>query len=907
MSSASSVLLERDVEQRRLERALVAAAGGAGALCVVEGPPGVGKTSLLRATARMATARGFQVLTATGSQLETSFPYGAAQQLLGRRATADATASSTAYVASDRLYWRVSDLGEAGPVLVSVDDLQWVDLPTLRFLHHLARRIPEHPVLLLLGHRPDDTTPAAARTIITDLVALSPTPLRPALLSPAAVARLAELRWERPVDPPFVSACLEATGGNPFLLSQLLSELDARSATPAAVRSAAPDGVRRRVGSVLAGLGADADALARAVAILGECDLPLAAELAGLPPDRAARTAGQLESAGVFAAQVHPRFAHPLISNVVEESWTVHGRADAHAAAARLLHDRGAPPGQVANHLLRARPMADPWVAAALRRAGAEASGRGAPEAAVTLLERALAEPPPGEELEGTLTETGQALLMLQRHAEAAGVLERALELARGTAREVDTALVLSQCYFHGSRFDAAASILEEARSRARTEQDVLLVDGNLVPLGLLDPARTSATRTLLADYRARAADDRLDDPALLAIVGAAAVMAAEPRTTGLRLIDRAVEQRGLTAFGPHAYGFGWAIAGYQFSSENGRAVALLEAAIEQARARGDAQSTAYLLCYLTTSLADLGRLADAEATGVQAADLLAGLGESHAYPFALLDALLARGQVEEAATRLAGVQRGGAPQRQAVVSVMEGKVAATSGRWRDALDLMLPAGRQLDELDLRHPDLAPWRQECALAARTLGDDRLATRLAGELVELALGTENPLTTCRALRTRGVVAADEDDLRDAIDALGDHENRVEAARTLLALGELQRSRGEVAAARDTLRHALDQAHVAGAHGVAGQARSELVAAGGRPRRAALSGLDALTATELRIAQLAAGGLTNRQIAEQLFVTTKTVESHLARVYAKLGVRGRRDLSGVTGLTHEVPPV
>jgi DNA-binding CsgD family transcriptional regulator len=181
------------------------------------------------------------------------------------------------------------------------------------------------------------------------------------------------------------------------------------------------------------------------------------------------------------------------------------------------------------------------------------------------------------------------------------------------------------------------------------------------------------------------------------------------------------------------------------------------------------------------------------------------------------------------------------------------------------------------------------------------GDE--ARELADEEIELARRAGTPRALGMALRVAGLVRGDRRLLEEAVATLERGPSPLEAARARISLGAMLRRRGECETARDQLRQALDEADRAGALPLAEEAREELVATGARPRRPRLSGRDALTASELRVASRAAQGHTNREIAQFLFVTVKTVETHLRSAYRKLGIASRGELASAldTGAT------
>jgi DNA-binding CsgD family transcriptional regulator len=234
------------------------------------------------------------------------------------------------------------------------------------------------------------------------------------------------------------------------------------------------------------------------------------------------------------------------------------------------------------------------------------------------------------------------------------------------------------------------------------------------------------------------------------------------------------------------------------------------------------------------------------------------------------------------------------------------GRLRVAQGLVAEGLEDFLGLGVDLTQAIVTCPGYLPWRSEAALAQLALGERESAERLAEEELELARAFGAPRALGVAKRAAGVVAGGDRGaplLREAIEAFERADARLERARALADLGALLRRRNRRTDARELLREALDVAHRAGAAPLAERAETELRATGARPRRVVLTGLDSLTASERRIAELAGQGLTNREIAQQLFITDRTVEGHLTSVFRKLRLDSRTELAAA--LAEEVP--
>jgi DNA-binding CsgD family transcriptional regulator len=231
------------------------------------------------------------------------------------------------------------------------------------------------------------------------------------------------------------------------------------------------------------------------------------------------------------------------------------------------------------------------------------------------------------------------------------------------------------------------------------------------------------------------------------------------------------------------------------------------------------------------------------------------------------------------------------------MLAEVRGRLALADGDFPAARTELRAAAGIYCALHAFNPNLTCWRSALALAIA--GEDRAeALRLAdGELADARrLGVARPAGI--ALRTRGILAGGEQglsDLREAVEVLAGANARLEHARALVEFGAALRRGNQRAAAREPLRAGLDLAYRCGATRLAHRASGELRATGARPRRAVLTGLEALTASERRIAELAETGMSNPEIAQALFVTLNTVEGHLRHVYQKLSISSRRELT------------
>jgi predicted ATPase len=376
-------LRERERELGALREGLDRACAGAGTLLLVEGPAGVGKTELVREARAAALRARVTPLEARGSELEQPFAFGVVRQLLEPMVSeasghADLFAGAAGpaarlfepdewqspgadvgFEALHSLYWLVVNLADRAPLLVSVDDCQWVDRDSLRFLAYLGQRIEGLRVAMLLAGRPPDSAAADGGSLWAQ-VASRPEAgvLYPRPLSQSAAVALARERLGAEAAEEFCRACHEATGGNPLFLRELLSALNAAGVVPSAgaaseVQAVGPAAVSRFVLHRLATLGPSATELARAVAVLGDdSELQLAGRVSGLSEDAGRAAADNLVRADIFASVERLGFVHPIVRAALYEDLAPGEREARHAAAAEALAGEGASPERLTAHLL---------------------------------------------------------------------------------------------------------------------------------------------------------------------------------------------------------------------------------------------------------------------------------------------------------------------------------------------------------------------------------------------------------------------------------------------------------------------------------------------------------------------------------------------------------------------------
>jgi DNA-binding CsgD family transcriptional regulator len=948
MVDGGQALLERDAVLAEVDRRLREAIAGAGSLLLFEGPAGIGKTRLVVAAGQHGRELGLTTLSARGSELERDFAYGLVRQLFeaplvaaspperdnllagaaGRAAALFGVAAAQEDVANalldpsfailHGLYWLCANLGRRCPVLLCIDDVHWSDQASLRFLHYLGRRLGELPIAVVAATRPAqraDGPPllaALAADPSADILVLAP-------LSEHAVAELVRRGLGADVEPAFAAACHQMTGGVPFLVRELIRAIAEAGIEPAAAASSriaalAPRAVAASVVQRLGRQSAAARRLAPAAAVLGDADLRLAAGLAGVDPGAAAGAADELAAAGILEEGRPLRFVHPIVRAAVEADLPPGKRAGLHAAAARRLTDEGASAHRIAAHLLATDPAGDDWVVESLVSAARTAIANGAPDSAVTYLRRALAEPPSGPLRPGLLLELGFA----ESYAgdpQASPHLTQALDSTADANAQVSITLALGRMLQIDGRTRESLAILDRTRARLTStdRRAALTLEGAALGAAQLDAETAEDAAKRIARLRRLAEEDPGVPPSVFGMLAIAATMANEPAETAARLALHALD--GAPKLLPEAVDrppfFYHACIALIFAERFEDALHRLDEALADARRLGSLPHVLGLSCYRALLHLRIGNLADAEADARAALETGPRLPGVHAALAlaVLLETLAERGQLETADA--AGERYH--PAGQFPEMLHGGWLLAARGRLRlaelrpaAALGDLLAAGDLFARLRSPSPTTAPWRSDAALAHLALGNTAEAKALAAEEVTLAQAYFAPRTLGIALRASGLAEGGRrgiELLRQAGRVLEDSSARLEHARAMTDLGAALRRAGYRAESRQILRPALDLAHRCGALALTGRARAELVAAGGRPRRLVLSGLDSLTPSERRVAQLAAAGLSNRDIAQNLFITARTVEGHLTHAYQKLAITSREQLSAALAPSSE----
>jgi DNA-binding CsgD family transcriptional regulator len=899
-------LTDRRSERDALDRLVAAVRGGQSRALVVRGDPGVGKTALLDYLARHAS--GCQVARASGVQSEMELAFAGLHQLCapmldrsGHLPAPQRDALRTAFGQAagpppDRflvglaVLSLLSEVAGERPLICLIDDEQWLDHASAQVLGFVARRLAADPVGLVF----------AAREPGGELDGLPE--LEVGGLRQSDARALLDSALAGPIDDRIRDRIVAETQGNPLALLELprgLSpeELAGGFGLPGAVPL--PERIEESFRRQLEALPAPSRRLLLLAAAEPYGDLPLiwrAAGRLGIPVQAAAPAvdAGLVE----FGARV--RFRHPLLRSASYRAAPVADRQAVHGALAEATDPQTAPERR-AWHRAQAAAGPDEEVAAELERSAGRAQARGGLAATAAFLERsALLTADPARRADRTLA-AAQAHL----HAGAFGTALELLAVAEaGPLNELQSAradLLRGEIVFASGLGSDAPPLLLKAATRFEPLDAGLARETYLTAwMAALFAGRLAGAGDLLEVSRAARSLPAPADPphpADLVLAGLAMVVTDGPvaAAPALRLAVSRFSGTDITV--EDELRWGWmaqATASALWDDDAWRAMLVRQ--LRLARDAGALERLPLLLASLGTAVAWTGDFPAAEAL-VAEADAVCEVTGSRAAPFTAMMLASLRGRQAEAARLIEATIAGATAGGQGIAVAYAYWTAAILANGLGRYDEALAAASQASE-DTATLYISMWAlPELIEAAAHTGDTGIAgdalTRLAqftlaGE-TDFGLGVE---ARSRALLSQGETA--ESLYREAIDRLGRTQLRPELARAHLLYGEWLRRENRRADAREQLRTAHDMLAAMGAEAFAERARRELLAAGESVRQPTAEPVSTLTAQEAHIARLAADGQSNAEIGAQLFLSARTVEWHLRKIFTKLGIGSRREL-------------
>jgi DNA-binding CsgD family transcriptional regulator len=886
---------------------------------IIEGEAGIGKTTLWLAAVEHARERCYRVLSARVGQTESVLAYAAVADLLGDvapeliaglpdlqriavdhvllRASSDGPATDHRVVAA-ALVSIVDSLAADAPVLVAIDDVQWFDQSSQAVLDFAARRF-DGPVGLLITERsePDGGTAAGwlqlARPDGLDRIRLGP-------LSLGGLHALISARLGRSFPRPTMVRIAEISGGNPFYALELARAIDL--GPPNAV-SALPGTLGELMRLRLGRLEPDARELLLAVASVANPTVELLADATGNTIDRTVELLEEAEIKGILAIDGNQvQFSHPLLARSVY--------TDASPAQRRVMHRSLATaltaPELKARHMALAAASADPETLQALDAAAAVAQARGAPPAAAELLELAI----------GLGGDTPSRRIQAAQHQLKAGDTERARALLEPAIERlppgVERALalnLLAAIRIHNNSFAQGADLLKEALASADDSPGVLVHSLMWLSFAQLNAGEFDESLHTAEQAVTRARE--IDAPDLTSQVLATWVMVSCMCGRG---VDEPSLQRALELEDPDSD----APIAFRASANNALMLAYtgrLDEARDQMLAvrrrcveRGAETDLIFVAVFTTMIEIWRGDYTDAAAVADETMERAQQLGGDHMQVVAMtVRAAVAahtgreRDAREAAHTALEVAQRCGSLRLADWSLISLGFLEVSLGRYAQALTVLQPVLSRVDLVPGTEIITVGYVPDAVEAMVALGRHDEAEPLIKALETNGRRLDRPWmiaigARCRAmsLAARGDIAAAS---RMADYAMIEHARLpmpLERARTQLLLGQLQRRQRQKETARAFLREALAAFEAIGSPLWADRARVELA----RVNVARTRDLE-LTPSEQRVAELAASGMTNRDVASALFISPKTVEANLARIYRKLGIKTRAELGRLIG--------
>ena len=901
----------REVELDAVESFLDAAVGGQTVLAIV-GEPGIGKSTLWAEAVARARGRGASVLEARPAESEAKLSFAGLADLLStvparvldaipavqREALEVALLRARAARTPDRrllgtaLLSVVRALAAEREVVLAIDDLQWLDPPSSAAVEFTLRRLLEEPVRALVAVRAGDAAQFGLSGVEHDgrLVRLELGPL-----SIASLHRIVSTQLGRAFPRPTLVRIGQACGGNPLYALEIARLIeqdgDAREIP-------VPESLQALVTSRVRSLPRRTqDALLRA-ATLARPDLCLVDARALVPA----------EEAGLVRVRADERveFVHPLFASAVYSSVPIPRRRATH----RTLADAVPDPEERARHLALGCDGPDEGVALAVVEAARGARLRGAPDSAAELTELAIRLLPEGSGSADALRlDLAEHLYLASDFPRAADVLERLREELEPGDLRARALLVLGEIDYWRRGESAATALVEEALLNAR-EPIVQARCRVAIAMyaGTVDLAKAAATARAALVLLEKLPDA---EPGLVAAALGARVRAdlflgegfdAEAAERALELErgapPAAADQRVVFKLGQ------W----LRYVDDLDGARTNLVQSEQAARDEGDDSSLANILLNRMIVETWAGEWGEAEALASRMADAFAqqgvGVESEGGGPWrAYVNAHVGRLDAVRAAFERAD------PAEPIVAMIWDrcvGLAALAAGEGAEAERHLSRALAELDRVDFREP--AIWRVDgdAVEAAIAVGDLDRAESLTARFEERAARSCIPWSLAVSARCRGALLAARGELKGAAEALeralAEHERcpmPFERARTLLVHGQVRRRLKQKRRARASLEEALAIFRSLGAEPWLQRTEDELA------RVAVRRAPDELSATELRIARLAASGSTNQEIAQQVFLTRKAVEANLARAYRKLGIRSRAQLSRALD-ARESPP-
>lgn len=897
--------LGRTLECHRLDEMLVRARSGHSAVLVLRGEPGVGKTCLLRYAARQAS--GMRVVEVIGVQAEMALPLSGIQRLWApllsaldelpepqQNALRVASGISPGgppnpFLIAVAVLNLLAAAAVSRPILCLVDDVQWLDGPSLGALGFVARRLAADAVAMIFALREPATTGALADLPQLSIEGLDDVDAR-ALLTRAVPGRLDDRVRDRIVG---------ETRGNPLALLELshgMTRSERAGGFPPLQAGDLVDRLEQRYQSRVARLPEPT----RQLLLLAAAEPLGDAALLWRAADRLFLEPGALApatAAALLAIDDRVRFHHPLVRSAVYRAASPVERCRVHDALAEASDPELAADGR-AWHQGLATAAPDEAVAAMLESCAGRAQRRGGLAAAAAFLERATALTP------DLTLQAERALAAAEASFQAGefGTAQRLLATAQSGAldvvQEARAALLQGHAAVVSRYGNEAATLLVEAARRLAPFDISLARRAYLTAWSAAVTAHHLGGAEVLLQVslavRALPALPPQPHPLDLVIDGFA-VLITEGHQAAMPILQRAADDV-LQLPVEDVARWGWQVGGVRTAMWHDEAITVYERQVQLVREAGALAELPIHLQALALERAWRGDLPGAERLVAEAESISTSTGNA-VPPFARLRILALRGREAQAAPLIDAVIRDGTRQGQGIAVMTAYWAAAVLNNGLGRYERAATAAGEVVRNGIL-PWLSMWARCELVEAATGAGDMLRARdaLAG-----LVATTRPAGSCLArgieARSRALLEDEgaESSYREAIDQLARSANRTELARGHLLFGEWLRGQGRLRAARKQLWSAEEMFAEIGMEAFAERTRGELSAAGAKPRVQPTQARADLTPQEGQIAQLACDGLTNAQIGHELFLSPRTVEWHLNRVFGKLSISSRDALA------------
>lgn len=897
----------------------------------IEGGWGTGKTTLLNEACLVADRSSCLVLRARGGDLEQHAPFGALLRLIEvvaslRNADEDVSERVEAVCAlinkngeknfgqlGAAFYALLIAVRRLGPILLAIDDADLVDDATLMTLQYVFHRVDDQQIWLLLASPP--RLPGVGSRVVDHLLVnrhVRHFALKP--LSPDSVRQILASYLEEAPDPQFVAAAYEATSGRPEFIVELakacVNERVSPNASMAGELNHLPvPRISQRVLVRLERLQVAATELLECCAIHGNStDLSLACYLGNIDPVAAELASDVSARAELLQGDRPLVFIAPIVRWALLQNISPARRSQLHTRCAEYLSETGADESLIVEHLLASEPSGNAELARRLARAGRTLIARGDFRLASQCLRRSINEGHVAVRESSMWLDLARCETQLGLKTSVSS-FQRALALGaqhNTDIYEIAVKLMRSLRGWPDLRAEAV-TILQQLTAETKGVDPALQLEFEM-GLTLLANLPSQRSEGVTKIQKLLPKSDATSNVAKVAT----AFLSIHEFESDPNMSAKSVAKMLSAVIDPDQ-----SVAG-ELSSEMMQTMAcrillgadefatvdrILEAGRRRALEQGDVSSEDEVLRLIVLSKLWQGSLGEAEEALLRHHEL--GGAFSSRPVVGLIDLLIAQGRTQEAIYELGTFDPEliDEPLDRVGAHVERGRLFSMCNQSVEALDEFEQAGETATRAGITNPVLVAWHPPAARVLASLGQWDEAHQLAEKHLVSARAFGAPRSLGTALRAMGASSQDLDErtawLTESVEVLEGSPARLETAEAMVDLGAALVDRQDPESARDILHKGASLASLCGAHRLVEVAGTQLRAAGARPRRLGSTGVDSLTPAELRAVHMAAANVTNRAIADELFVNVKTIEGHLSRAYRKLGVTSRFELAEALG--------